>query len=132
MLNFSGGSQYTNLINTLLITLPGTPTCYQGDELGMLDVPVTFDECQDPYGKRFGPNHYSSYTRDPCRSPMIWTAASRNGGFTEDDAQPWLPLSGDKSRFAIDQQKSNPKSHLNVFHRLLHLREEEEIFHKYG
>lgn len=130
----SGGSKYANAINTLLLTLPGTATLYQGDELGMLDVPVTYEQCQDPYGKRFGPDVYAQYTRDPCRSPMIWEADKQNGGFTEDDDSlvPWLPLSANRELYAIDRQKKDPKSNLNFFRRVLHLHENEPILYDYG
>lgn len=35
----------------LLLTLPGTPTTYYGEEIGMVNINVTIDEIQDPFGK---------------------------------------------------------------------------------
>src|SRR4051812_18108674 len=55
----------------LLLTLRGTPTVYYGDEIGMVDVPIS---TADPAG------------RDPERTPMQWDPT---GGFT--DGEPWLP-----------------------------------------
>lgn len=49
------GTDMIDVMNMLLLTLPGTPTCYYGDELGMGDVYYTFNETQDPYGRNYGP-----------------------------------------------------------------------------
>ena len=49
------GAQYASVLNMLLLLLPGTPTTYQGEEFGMLDTQVSFEETQDPWGKNFGP-----------------------------------------------------------------------------
>lgn len=99
----------------------------------MLDVPVTFEQCQDPYGKRFGPEHYAEYTRDPCRSPIIWEADKKFGGFSpNEDVHPWLPLSKEKDLYAVDRQKTDPHSYLNFFRKLLHLRESEPVIYEYG
>ena len=49
------GAQYASVLNMLLLLLPGTPTTYQGEEFGMLDTIVSFEESQDPWGKNFGP-----------------------------------------------------------------------------
>ena len=49
------GAQYASVLNMLLLLLPGTLTTYQGEEFGMLDTQVSFEETQDPWGKNFGP-----------------------------------------------------------------------------
>lgn len=35
----------------LLLTLPGTPTTYYGEEIGMENINVTDSQIQDPAGK---------------------------------------------------------------------------------
>ena len=52
--------EYASVLNMLLLLLPGTPTTYQGEEFGMLDTIVSFEETQDPWGKNFG--SVSTYT----------------------------------------------------------------------
>lgn len=47
----SVGKLYTRVINMLLLTLPGTPTTYYGEEIGMENINVTHDQIQDPIGK---------------------------------------------------------------------------------
>ena len=39
----------------LLLLLPGTPTTYQGEELGMEGIHLMYEQTQDPYGKNAGP-----------------------------------------------------------------------------
>ena len=40
----------------LLLTLPGTPTTYYGEEIGMLDIPLpSWEDTIDPAGKNMGP-----------------------------------------------------------------------------
>src|SRR6185312_7031140 len=70
----------------LLLTLRGTPTIYQGEELGMTDVPIPPALVQDPF-ERNVPG--LGLGRDPVRTPMPWSGA-RHGGFT--NGTPWLPL----------------------------------------
>ena len=61
----------------LLLSLRGTICLYQGEELGLTEAYVPFEELQDPYGKRFWPKFKG---RDGCRTPMPWSADQANGG----------------------------------------------------
>ena len=70
----------------LLLTLRGTPTMYYGDEIGMRDVPIPFEEIQDPQGKNMPGKNLS---RDPARTPMQWDTGN-NAGFSE--GIPWLRI----------------------------------------
>nr|KAG5696242.1 hypothetical protein BaRGS_019944 [Batillaria attramentaria] len=81
------GSLYVDGLNMLLLTLRGTPTTYYGEELGMEDIHVTFQQTQDPWGKNFGPERFQEFSRDPVRSPMQWDA-TKNAGFTS-SSSPW-------------------------------------------
>jgi len=45
----SAGKEYVRVINMLLLTLPGTPTTYYGEEIGMVNVNISV--IQDPFGK---------------------------------------------------------------------------------
>lgn len=47
----SAGQTYIRVINMLLLTLPGTPTTYYGEEIGMENINVTESQIQDPAGK---------------------------------------------------------------------------------
>lgn len=47
----SAGQTYIRVINMLLLTLPGTPNTYYGEEIGMENINVTDSQIQDPAGK---------------------------------------------------------------------------------
>lgn len=47
----AAGATYVRLLNMLLLTLPGTPTTYYGEEIGMENINVTEDQLLDPVGK---------------------------------------------------------------------------------
>ena len=100
----------------LLLTLRGTPTCYYGDEIGMRDSVVSPQDYQDPQGKNIG------VSRDPFRAPMQWTAEP-GAGFSQ--ARPWLPISIDHRTRNVEQQRKDPNSLLNLYHRLIRLRRSE-------
>ena len=49
------GTLYVDALNMLLLTLRGTPTTYYGDEIGMEDIYVSYNDTQDPLGRNYGP-----------------------------------------------------------------------------
>jgi alpha-glucosidase len=102
----------------LLLTLRGTPTIYQGEELGMQDGRIAPEEIQDPW-ERNAPG--LGLGRDPVRTPIRWSAGP-HGGFTA--GKPWLPV--DTSAAAsVCQQQGDQKSSLSLYRRLLRLRKAE-------
>jgi len=40
-----GDSQYVSVLNMMLLTLPGTPIVYYGEEIGMKDVSLNSSQC---------------------------------------------------------------------------------------
>jgi alpha-glucosidase len=110
------GSAQARVAAMLLLTLRGTPTIYQGEEIGMMDVPIPLDRVQDPFELNvpgFG------LGRDPVRTPMPWTS-QQHGGFSE--SQPWLPLNGDLQILNVAAQAADSKSMLSLYRALLRLR----------
>ncbi len=92
----------------LMMCLYGTPTMYQGDELGLTEADVPFDLIKDPYGKRFWPEIKG---RDGCRTPMPWRGGIDHAGFST--GEPWLPVDADHAARAVDRQDQDPASDLN-------------------
>ncbi len=109
----------------LLLTLRGTPTMYNGDELGMQDVPISPEQVQDPAEKN---EPGKGRGRDPERSPMIWVNAP-NAGFTTAGATPWLPLQADWPTENAAAQSARPRSLLSLYRRLLGLRRQHPALH---
>lgn len=104
----------------LLLTLPGTPFLYYGDELGMEETVIPEDQARDPWGARV-----SYLSRDGCRTPMQWTPGP-NAGFTSPGVQPWLPLGADYEKVNVEIELADPESILNMYRRLLRLRKQTE------
>ncbi|GFO09353.1 maltase 1 [Plakobranchus ocellatus] len=122
------GSLYVNAFNLLLMALKGTPTTYYGEELGMEDIHVDYEDTQDPFGRKAGPDRYLEISRDFCRTPMQWTP-DQNAGFTTAQ-KPWLPVSSDHTFRNVQSQKKDPNSHLNMYRDYVALRTRKAF--KYG
>jgi alpha-glucosidase len=104
----------------LLLTLRGTPTIYQGEEIGMTDVPIPPDRVQDPWERRV-PG--LGLGRDPVRTPMQWDAGA-GAGFTS-AVDPWLPLPQDWRSVNVAVQEGDASSVLSLYRALLRLRRAE-------
>ncbi|WMS43978.1 alpha glucosidase [Acuticoccus sp. MNP-M23] len=102
------GERSGPMLLQLMMCLHGTPTMYQGDELGLTEADVPFELIQDPYGRRFWPEIKG---RDGCRTPMPWRGGSEHAGFSTGD--PWLPVAGEHAARAVDRQEQDPVSDLN-------------------
>lgn len=113
------GREQARVAAMLLLTLRGTPTIYYGDEIGMRDVPIPFEEVQDPQGLNMPDKNLS---RDPARTPMQWSAET-NAGFST--GKPWLRLAGNYSRENVEKQTDDPYSMLSLHKRLIALRQQE-------
>lgn len=101
------------LLNSLLLSMPGTPTLYYGDEIGMGDNIFLGD-------------------RDGVRTPMQWSI-DRNGGFSRaDPAQLVLPPIQDSlygyASVNVESQDRDPHSLLNWTRRMLAVRRQQKAF----
>lgn len=101
----------------LFATLRGNIIIYQGEELGLSQVDIPFEQLQDPEAIANWP---LTLSRDGARTPMPWLAQSDEGGFTT--GAPWLPLGEDNLARAVDLQEADPGSLLNLTRNLLSLR----------
>ncbi|XP_049307676.1 maltase A1-like isoform X2 [Bactrocera dorsalis] len=115
------GVQRADLFTIMLQTLPGNAVTYNGEELAMTDGKVTWEQTVDPQGCNANPSNYESYSRDPCRTPYQWDA-TKNAGFSS-AARTWLPVASNyRTNNALAQLRA-PKSHLQLFMKLIRLRQ---------
>jgi alpha-glucosidase len=103
------------LAAALQMSLRGSPSLYQGDELGLPEVDIAFEELQDPYGKEMWPEFKG---RDGCRTPMPWRAAEAQAGFSS-APDTWLPVAKTHLPLAVDAQQADDKSLLKYYTQLL-------------
>lgn len=100
------------------VSLRGTVCLYQGEELGLPEAQLAFEDLQDPYGIAMWPEFKG---RDGCRTPMPWTTEGPHAGFS-DAEKAWLPVPATHRALAVDQQRDDAGSLLTYFTRLLHWR----------
>ena len=101
------------LLNSLLLSMPGTPVMYYGDEIGM------------------GDNIYLG-DRDGVRTPMQWSP-DRNGGFSRSDpARLYLPTIQDPiygfAAVNVEAQAKTPASLYNWMRRMIAIRRANTAF----
>ncbi len=111
------GQQQARVAAMMLLTLRGTPTMYYGDEIGMCDLDLPLAAMRDPFGKRLPGLRLG---RDPQRAPMQWGPGT-NAEF-DGEAKPWLPVSPDYPHRNVALQRSDDRSLLELYHRLIRLR----------
>ena len=102
---------------TLMMSLRGSACIYQGEELGLPEADVAFEDLQDPYGIEFWPEFKG---RDGCRTPMVWTPDNQNGGFS--DVRPWLPVPSEHLPLSVAAQEKDPAALLHHYRRVLAFR----------
>ncbi len=115
----ANNTQLAKMINSVLVSLKGSVCSYQGEELGLTEASINFDELQDPYGIAFWPNFKG---RDGCRTPMPWDN-QEHSGFSEKN--PWLPIASEHLDKNVEQQNGESNSVLNHYRQLLKWRKRQ-------
>lgn len=107
------GESKIDLYNIALQTLPDIGVTYYGEEIGMVDQWLPYNETVDPAGLRAGPDDYTLYSRDPARTPMQWNS-KKNAGFSNAN-KTWLPAANNYKELNVAAQLAARKSHLKLF-----------------
>lgn len=108
----------------LLASLRGNAILYYGEELGLTQVDIPFDQLHDPEAIANWP---LTLSRDGARTPMPWSADANHGGFTK--GEPWLPVGALNHSAAVDQQENDEDSLLNYTRTVLALRNANPALH---
>lgn len=127
------------MLATCLHMMKGTPYIYQGEELGMTNVPfASLEEFRDIESI----NAYHEYTengiigeedmlkflcyksRDNARTPMQWDN-SANAGFSE--ARPWIKVNPNYTEINAQEQLNRDDSVFHYYQKLIALRKQKEI-----
>lgn len=123
------------MLATLLHGMKGTPYIYQGEEIGMTNVP--FDRIED-FSDVETQGHYlelkkegrsdesilrsfRAKARDNARTPMQWNAEA-NAGFTT--GTPWYLINPNFKEINAEQALSDPDSIFYYYQALIRLRKE--------
>jgi len=106
----------------LLLSFQGSACLYQGEELGLIDTELAFEELTDVQGIAYWPEPVG---RDNNRTPFPWTKDGPNAGFSSANST-WLPVKAPAHARAVSVQDEDPESVLNFYRRMLRLRQSHE------
>lgn len=109
--------------NIISLTLPGVSVVYYGEEIGMTNTDISFEDTVDPAGLNCGPEHYKECSRDPERTPMQWTPSKLNAGFS-DAEKTWLPVNKNFPEVNVETENGDQDSHLYSFKVLSQLKKD--------
>ena len=128
------------MLATCLHMMQGTPYVYQGEELGMTNVPFTsIDQFRDldsinayrelvEEQKVFTSEEMMRYlrykSRDNARTPFQWDD-SENAGFTT--GTPWIMVNPNYKEINAKDQLARPDSVFHYYQKLIRLRKEQEV-----
>ena len=107
---------YAKMLNALLLSLRGSACIYQGEELGLPEAELQFEDLQDPYGIQFWPEFKG---RDGCRTPMVWDDGAY-GGFST--VRPWLPVPAEHLKDAVSIEAGDEGSVMEQYRRFMAFR----------
>ncbi len=97
--SIGGDTNVSKVAMAILLTLPGMPFIYYGEEFGMMNSGAGGD---------------TAY-----RSPMQWDN-SAGAGFTA--GSPWTPIGANSDPFNVSSQTANPNSQLNMVKKMVNIR----------
>ncbi len=105
MTTLGGRTDEAKLAALLLLTEPGVPFVYYGEELGLT----------------------GSKPDEQIRTPMPWTADPKRGGFTT--GTPWEPLADGTATTNVATETADPSSLLSTYRSLIRLHDEQAPLH---
>jgi alpha-glucosidase len=111
---------FAKMLFAMISSLRGSVCRYQGEELGLTEADIAYEDIQDPYGITFWPQFKG---RDGCRTPHPWQHDLSNAGFSE--AKPWLPMSDEHFAKSVDLQEEANDSILNSYRHFNRWRKEQ-------
>lgn len=127
-----GSAKSAKMLAAMYLCLQGTPFIYQGQEIGMVNLPLPIEEYADMevhnmYNARRALGIEEEHimkgihkmARDNARTPMQWSD-QENAGFS--DVKPWLPVNPNYKTINVQSERKDPDSVLNFYKKLIALR----------
>jgi glycosidase len=131
-----GDVRKARVFATILLTLRGVPTIYQGQELAQSNTYIPLRRAQDPVVRTHLPwlpeavnrRLPERLNRDEVRTPMQWDAGP-TAGFCPEGVTPWLPVNDDRATANVADQRDDPGSVMSLYRRLFAVRAEHPALH---
>lgn len=140
----------SKMLATALALHGGTPFVYQGQEIGMRNIPPSWgmeeykdidclnhwnplvrDRPSDTNAQTIARQEYQKKSRDNARTPVQWTSAP-NGGFTGPNTKPWMSVNPNYTSVNAETQINDPNSTYTFWGRVLGLRKKYLDIFVYG
>jgi len=106
----------------MLLSFKGSICLYQGEELGLPEADLLYEELTDPPGIRFWPEYKG---RDGCRTPIPWDEGEAPNGFSS--GKPWLPVKPEHSTRNVAHQEADPASTLHFYRQMIAFRKAHPV-----
>ncbi|XP_058808066.1 alpha-glucosidase-like [Phymastichus coffea] len=107
------GVGFAAAVTAIVQLLPGVGVTYYGDEIGMEDTWLSWEETQDPQGCNAGQQSYETASRDPARTPFQWDDTTSAGFST--NPKTWLRINDNYRIVNLAAQKAADKSYYKSF-----------------
>ncbi|QZD86375.1 alpha-amylase family glycosyl hydrolase [Qipengyuania psychrotolerans] len=114
---------FARLKTLLLMSLRGNAILYYGEELGLMQVDIPFDQLHDPEAIANWP---LTLSRDGARTPMPWDESDCAGFGSE---TPWLPIGDHNRDLAVELQRASASSLLASTKTAIALRKTNPALH---
>jgi maltose alpha-D-glucosyltransferase/alpha-amylase len=101
-----------------LLTMPGVPFIYYGDEIGM--------------NYRFIPTKEGGYHRTGSRTPMQWDSSENRGFSKAAEERLYLPVDPAHDAPTVENQEADPDSMLNFVRKIIELRHAQKDLQAYS
>jgi oligo-1,6-glucosidase len=140
----------SKMLALLTILSSGTPFIYMGQEIGMTNVPLSWDykeyldlntinyiqrlkdqgKSEDEIIEKYMPA-INLHARDNARTPVQWTDGP-NAGFTKEGVKPWMRVNDNYKQINAAQQLKDENSILSFWKQAIALRKEHPALFTYG
>jgi maltose alpha-D-glucosyltransferase / alpha-amylase len=101
--------QELEVVYIFLLSMPGVPFIYYGDEIGIQGIENL-------------PSVEGGYNRTEARTPMQWDHSMNAGFSTAPAASLYTPVENDPGNRTVADQEQNPASLLHIVRRLIEMR----------
>ncbi|XP_043584365.1 alpha-glucosidase-like [Bombus pyrosoma] len=114
------GEPRARALTVMTLLLPGVSVTYNGDEIGMSDTWISWEDTQDTQGCLAGILKYNTSSRDPARTPFQWDD-SVSAGFST-NSNTWLKVNDNYKIVNLAAEKKDENSFYTLYKKVSTLR----------
>lgn len=107
------GRHRAEAVTMMTLLLPGVGVTYNGEEIGMEDTWISWEDTKDPQGRNAGKDGYEKASRDPERTPFQWDNTVSAGFST--NPKTWLPVNENYVTLNLAAQKEQDDSYYALY-----------------